>query len=56
LATALNMDYKTIRYHLEVLVKYGIITRNHDGNSVLYFISNNMANSLNSFDDEKLNL
>jgi len=53
LATALNMDYKTIRHHLEILVKYGIITRNHDGHSVLYFVSNNIAESLYSFDDEK---
>ncbi|MFZ3166029.1 MAG: PAS domain S-box protein [Candidatus Methanoperedens sp.] len=58
LATALNMDYKTIRHHLEVLVKYGIITRNYNGHSVLYFISNsnNIAESLSSFDDEKLKL
>jgi PAS domain S-box-containing protein len=54
LATALNMDYKTIRHHLEVLMKYGIITRNHDGHSDLYFISNNIAESLNSFDELKL--
>jgi PAS domain S-box-containing protein len=56
LATTLNMDYKTIRHHLAVLIKYGIITRNHDGHSVLYFISNNIAESLKSFDDEKLKL
>jgi PAS domain S-box-containing protein len=56
LATTLNMDYKTIRHHLEVLIKYGIITRNHDGHSVLYFISNNIAESLKSFEDEKLKL
>lgn len=54
LANTLKMDYKTIRHHLEVLVKYGMITRNHDGYSDLYFISNNIAESLNSFDDEKL--
>jgi predicted ArsR family transcriptional regulator len=35
LATTLNLDYKTIRHHLEVLVKYGIITRNYDGSSLL---------------------
>jgi PAS domain S-box-containing protein len=56
LATALNMDYKTIRHHLEVLVKYGIITRKHDGHSDLYFILNNIAESINSFDDEKSKL
>jgi PAS domain S-box-containing protein len=46
LATTLNMDYKTIRHHLEILVKYGIIMRNHDGHSDLYFISNNIVESL----------
>jgi len=51
LAKTLKLDYKTIRHHLEVLVKYGMITRNHDGYSDLYFISNNIA-SLYSFDDE----
>jgi PAS domain S-box-containing protein len=56
LATTLNLDYKTIRHHLEVLVKYGIISRNHDGHSDLYFISNNIAESLNSFDYEKSKL
>jgi PAS domain S-box-containing protein len=56
LATTLNLDYKTIRHHLEVLVKYGIITRNYDGSSLLYFISNNIAESLNSFDGEKSKL
>jgi PAS domain S-box-containing protein len=53
LSRALNMDYKTIRHHLEVLIKYGIIMRNHEGHSDLYFISNNIAESLNSFDCEK---
>jgi PAS domain S-box-containing protein len=55
LATTLNMDYKTIRHHLEVLVKYGIIARNHDGHYDLYFISNNIAENLNSVDDENQN-
>jgi DNA-binding transcriptional ArsR family regulator len=56
LTKTLKMDYKTIRHHLEVLVKYGMITKNHDGYSALYFISKNIAESLNSFDDEKLKL
>jgi PAS domain S-box-containing protein len=56
LATTLNMDYKTIRHHLEVLVKYGIITGNHDGHSDLYFISKNIEESLNSFEDDRSKL
>ncbi len=54
LATTLNMDYKTIRHHLKVLVKNGIITRKYNGYYNLYFLSNNIAENLNNFDDEKL--
>jgi PAS domain S-box-containing protein len=53
LAKTLKIDYKTIRHHLEVLVKYEMITRNHDGYPDLYFISNNIAESIYSFDDKK---
>ncbi|CAG0959852.1 MAG: PAS domain S-box protein [Candidatus Methanoperedens sp.] len=42
LATALNLDYKTIRHHLKVLIKNGIITKNNDGYCDLYSISNNI--------------
>jgi len=51
LAKTLKLDYKTIRHHLEVLVKYGMVTRNHDGFCYLYYISNNIAESLSFFDD-----
>lgn len=43
IAKSLNMDYKTIRHHLHVLIKNGIITRESNGYSSLYFISKNMA-------------
>ncbi|MCZ7356655.1 MAG: PAS domain S-box protein [Candidatus Methanoperedens sp.] len=54
LAVALNKDYKTIRHHLEVLVKNGIIIRGNHGYSNIYFISKDIAESLNSLQDEKL--
>lgn len=47
LATAMNMDYKTIRHHLNVLVKNGIISKGNDGYSDLYFISKNIEMNLN---------
>lgn len=50
LAKALNMDYKTIRHHLDVLVKNGIISRDNNGYSALYFLSKNMELNLNDFD------
>lgn len=47
LATAMNMDYKTIRHHLNVLIKNGIISKGNDGYSDLYFISKNIEMNLN---------
>ncbi len=52
LAKALKMDYKTIRHHLKVLIKNGIIAKGNDGYSDLYFISNNIdlnSNGIESF-------
>ncbi|HEY6625361.1 MAG TPA: PAS domain S-box protein [Ignavibacteriaceae bacterium] len=46
LATALNMDYKTIRHHLKVLVKSGIITEGQDEYPGLYFIAKNVESDL----------
>ncbi|MCX9082852.1 MAG: hypothetical protein OIN83_11725 [Candidatus Methanoperedens sp.] len=50
------MDYKTIGHLLEVLVKHGMIMKNHLGYPDLYLISNNIAESLYSFDNEKSKL
>ncbi len=52
LAKLLNMDYKTIRHHLEVLIKNGIITKSNDGHTDLYFLSKNVAESLYSISDD----
>jgi PAS domain S-box-containing protein len=48
LTKALNMDYKTIRHHLNVLIKHGIIIRDNNGDTDLYFLSKNIEDSLNS--------
>ena len=52
LAEALNMDYKTIRHHLNVLIKNGIITINNNGYIDLYYISKNMESDLNDINQE----
>ncbi len=49
LATALNLDYKTIRHHLDVLIKNGVITRGNDGYTAIYFLSKNMEADLEEF-------
>ena len=47
LSKIMNMDYKTIRHHLNVLIKNGIVTKDNDGSNDLYFISKNMESNLN---------
>ncbi|MFZ3383665.1 MAG: PAS domain S-box protein [Candidatus Methanoperedens sp.] len=52
LSTALNMDYKTIRHHLNVLIKNGIIAKGNDGYSDLYYLSNNINLNLNEIESK----
>jgi predicted transcriptional regulator len=52
LAIALNMDYKTIRHHLNVLIKNGVIARNNDAYIDLYYISRNIESDLNEVNQE----
>ncbi len=49
LAESMNMDYKTIRHHLEVLVKNGVITMEGDKYGAMYFISKIMEANLDEF-------
>jgi PAS domain S-box-containing protein len=48
LANVINMDYKTVRHHLEVLLENEMVTRSDCGYSSLYFISNKIQSDLNS--------
>jgi PAS domain S-box-containing protein len=47
LAKALDLDYKTIRHHLDVLARYDIIYRENSGNTTLYSISKNSEYNIN---------
>ena len=49
LAESMNMDYKTIRHHLDVLVKNGVITMEGDKYGAMYFISKVMEVNLDEF-------
>ncbi len=48
LSEALNLDYKTVRHHIDVLIKNGIITKGN-GYPAIYFLSKNMEEILNKF-------
>ena len=61
LADTLDLDYKTIRHHLNILSKNGIITRERYGTITNYLISNNIISDLNDIgigtqnDKDKMN-
>jgi DNA-binding transcriptional ArsR family regulator len=49
LAETMSMDYKTIRHHLDVLTKNGVITMEGDKYGAMYFISRTMEANINEF-------
>jgi DNA-binding transcriptional ArsR family regulator len=51
LATALEMDYKTMRHHLEVLEKNHIITSIGDRYGATYFLSQMMEENYALFEE-----
>jgi DNA-binding transcriptional ArsR family regulator len=51
LANDLNLDYKTIRHHLEVLMKNGIITATGKGYGTTYFLSSDVNESYPLFEE-----
>ena len=52
LAKAMNMDYKTVRHHLNVLIKNGIITKDRNRYTDIYYLSKNIESDLNEFNQE----
>ncbi|CAG0976447.1 hypothetical protein METP2_01699 [Methanosarcinales archaeon] len=58
LAEALNIDYKTIRYHLDILAKNGIITTKGNKYGKIYFLSQILKANLDDFNQiwDKINI
>lgn len=51
LATSLEMDYRTIRHHLKILLKNRIITSTGDGYGNTYFLSVDMEENYDLFEE-----
>lgn len=51
LAETLNLDYKTIRHHLDVLLKNGVIVSQGDGYGMIYFLSVEIDETYDDFED-----
>ena len=51
LATALKVDYKTVRYHLEVLEKNHIVTSVGEKYGATYFLTQAMEDNYTAFEE-----
>ncbi len=51
LATALKVDYKTVRYHLEVLEKNHIVTSVGEKYGATYFLTQTMEDNYTAFEE-----
>jgi len=49
LSQKLNIDYNTIRYHLDILVKNGLLETAGNSYGRTYFITNNLLNKKQYF-------
>jgi DNA-binding transcriptional ArsR family regulator len=51
LAHKLHMDYTTIRYHLDILVKHGIVESSEETYVVFYYLSEEMEQAYPDFEE-----
>jgi DNA-binding transcriptional ArsR family regulator len=51
LATSMKVDYKTVRYHLEVLEKNRIVTSVGDKYGATYFLTQTMEDNYGLFEE-----
>jgi DNA-binding transcriptional ArsR family regulator len=51
LAAALDLDYKTVQHHLELLVENGVLTTMGDDYGKTYFLTDAMERNLDVLDD-----
>src|SRR6478672_10538310 len=53
LAEAMEVDYKAIQHHINVLEKNNMVTRQGEKYGVLYFISNYLEHNISAFEEVK---
>ena len=51
IAQMLGLDYKTVRHHLDVLVKNRLLVTQGDGYGMIYFLSQDLEDSYDSFNE-----
>lgn len=51
LSEALEMEYKNVRHHLDVLLKNGLLAAVGEGYGVTYFLSSELENNYQVFEE-----
>ncbi len=51
LSQELNLDYSTIRHHIEVMEKNGLVTSLGDSYGKMYFLSENLLDNYGFFEE-----
>jgi DNA-binding transcriptional ArsR family regulator len=51
LSKALNLDYKTVRHHLELLEENDVLTTMGEGYGTMYFLSDRMEQNIDVLDE-----
>jgi predicted ArsR family transcriptional regulator len=49
LAQSLQLDYKTIRHHLDLLMKNGVVVPQGEGYGTVYFVSDDIETNFEDF-------
>jgi len=51
LATTLDLDYKTVRHHLDLLVENGVLESMGEGYGTTYFLTDEMEDNLDVLEE-----
>jgi DNA-binding transcriptional ArsR family regulator len=49
MAEILNLDYKAVRHHVDVLEKNNLVSRMGEKYGIMYFISNYLESNMDTF-------
>ncbi len=49
MAEALNLDYKAVQHHVDVLQKNNLVSRMGEKYGIMYFVSNYLESNMDSF-------
>jgi DNA-binding transcriptional ArsR family regulator len=51
LANLLDLDYKTVRHHIDFLIKHGVLVQQGEGYGSVFFLSSEIDTNFESFEE-----